>query len=62
MKVDEFYEKLSQAVSDPKEKDFFLLLAGIEQEHLNSLIKTEAFFLDPAAWYQEFEHGGLDGA
>ncbi|MBN2707154.1 MAG: ferritin family protein [Deltaproteobacteria bacterium] len=58
----DFYEKLRAAASDPREKNFFALLAGIEGQHLKSLLATEAFFLDPAQWYQEYEHGGLDGA
>ncbi|HDS17144.1 MAG TPA: hypothetical protein ENN66_11175 [Proteobacteria bacterium] len=57
-----FYEKMRAAVSDPREKDFFALMAGIEGQHLKSLLLTEAFFLDPAQWYQEYEHSGLDGA
>ncbi|NIA18916.1 MAG: hypothetical protein GWP07_00525 [Xanthomonadaceae bacterium] len=57
-----FYEKLRDASTDPKEKDFFALMAKIEYEHLASLKETEGYFLDPAAWYQQMEHGGLDGA
>jgi len=56
-----FYKKLSESSPDKKEKSFFNLLAAIENEHLQSLIETEAFFLDPAQWYQQNEHGGLDG-
>ncbi len=56
-----FYKKLSDSSQDKREKDFFALLAAIENEHLQSLIETEAFFLDPAQWYQQNEHGGLDG-
>jgi rubrerythrin len=57
-----FYQKLSAASTNRKEKDFFALLAKIEFEHLESLKETEAYFLDPAGWYQKMEHGGLDGA
>ena len=57
-----FYEKLRDGSQDEREKAFFALLVAIENEHLQSLIETEAFFLDPAQWYQQNEHGGLDGA
>ena len=57
-----FYEKLKDSSQDEREKAFFALLSAIENEHLQSLIKTEAFFLDPAQWYQQNEHSGLDGA
>ncbi len=56
-----FYKKLSESSQDKQEKAFFNLLAAIENEHLQSLIETEAFFLDPAQWYMQNEHGGLDG-
>ncbi|MBN2331573.1 MAG: ferritin family protein [Deltaproteobacteria bacterium] len=57
-----FYEKLRDASDDKKEKAFFALLASIEAEHLASLKDTEAYFIDPAQWFQQMEHGGLDGA
>jgi len=57
-----FYEKLKDGSQDEREKAFFAQLAAIENEHLQSLIETEAFFLDPAQWYQHSERGGLDGA
>ena len=57
-----FYEKLRDDSQDEREKAFFALLVTIENEHLQSLIESEAFFLDPAQWYQQREHSGLDGA
>ena len=57
-----FYADLRDAVSDPKEKKFFELLASIENEHYLSLKDTEEFLMDPAAWYQKHERSGLDGA
>ena len=56
-----FYKKLSDSSDENREKAFFNLLAAIENEHLQSLIETEAFFLDPAQWYQQNERSGLDG-
>jgi rubrerythrin len=57
-----FYAELRDKSSDPKEKAFFGLLAGIEHEHFASLKDTEEFFMDPGAWYQKHESTGLDGA
>jgi len=57
-----FYVRLSDESSDPREKAFFALLAGIEQEHFSSLKDTEEYLTDPAGWYQKTERTGLDGA
>ena len=56
------YAKLRDDVSDPKEKEFFNLLASIEHEHYLSLKDTEEYLTDPASWYTKTEHHGLDGA
>lgn len=57
----DFYVKLADAVSDPKEKAFFDLLARIERDHYLSLKDTEEFLTDPAAWYTLTDHHILDG-
>ncbi|HOW57440.1 MAG TPA: ferritin family protein [Smithellaceae bacterium] len=56
------YTKLEKASSDPKEKLFFSMLAGIERDHLLSLRDTEEFLTDPVFWYQNAEKTSLDGA
>lgn len=56
------YTKLENGSTDPKEKDFFNLLAGIERQHFLSLRDTEEFLTDPAAWYQNAEKTTMDGA
>jgi len=56
------YAKLRDDVSDPKEKEFFELLANIEHEHYLSLKDTEEYLTDPASWYTKTERHGLDGA
>jgi rubrerythrin len=56
------YAKLRDDVSDPKEKEFFNLLAKIEHEHYLSLKDTEEYLTDPSSWYTKTEHHGLDGA
>ncbi len=57
-----YYAKLRDAVSDPKEKVFFDLLARIEHEHCMSLKETEEFLADPSSWYARTERHTLDGA
>ncbi len=57
-----FYARLAEGSSDAKEKAFFALMAGIEQEHFASLKDTEEYFIDPSSWYRRMEKGGLDGA
>lgn len=56
------YSKLEKQSTDPKEKAFFNMLAGVEREHLLSLRDTEEFLTDPATWFQNVERSGLDGA
>lgn len=56
------YAELRDAVSDIREKEFFGILARIENEHYLSLKDTEEYFTDPASWYRKAEHHSLDGA
>ena len=56
-----FYAELRDAVSDPREKQFFDLLSKIENEHYLSLKDTEEYFIDPPSWYRKAEHHTLDG-
>jgi rubrerythrin len=56
------YAKLRDNVSDPKEKEFFNLLARIEHGHYLSLKDAEEYLTDPASWYTKTERHGLDGA
>jgi rubrerythrin len=56
------YTKLEKGSTDPKEKDFFNLIAGIERTHFLSLRETEEFLTDPVSWYQDAEKTTLDGA
>jgi rubrerythrin len=58
----EYYAKLRDKVSDPKEKAFFNLLADIEHEHYVSLKDTEEYMTDPLSWFRKKENAGLDGA
>ena len=56
-----FYADLRDAVTNPREKEFFGLLATIENEHYLSLKDTEEYLTDPASWYRKMEHHTLDG-
>lgn len=55
------YTKLEEGSTDPKEKAFFGLLAGIERQHFLSLRDTEEFLTDPVSWYQKTDKSSLDG-
>lgn len=55
------YAKLRDEVSDPREKDFFALLAGIEREHYLSLKDVEEYIKDPEGWLRRTERHSLDG-
>ncbi len=57
----ESYAKLRDSVANPKEKEFFSLLAQIENEHYLSLKEVEEFMTDPESYYRRIEHHGLDG-
>lgn len=56
------YAKLRDSVTDPREKEFFSLLAQVENEHYLSLKDAEEFLTDPESYYRKKEHHGLDGA
>jgi rubrerythrin len=58
----DLYTKLEKASTDPREKAFFNLIAGIERTHFLSLRDTEEFLTDPVSWYQNAEKTTLDGA
>lgn len=55
-----FYTEMVEMVSDPKEREFFELMARIEREHYLSLKEAEEFFVDPEGWYRRRESPGLD--
>ena len=56
-----FYGELRDSVSNPREKEFFGLLATIENEHYLSLKDTEEYLTDPVSWYRQKEHHTFDG-
>jgi rubrerythrin len=56
-----YYADLRDAVTNPKEKEFFDLLAMIENEHYLSLRNAEEYLSDPESWYRHMEHHTFDG-
>jgi rubrerythrin len=56
------YTKLEEGSTDPREKEFFNLIASVERQHFLSLCDTEVFLTDPATWYLNVEKPMLDGA
>jgi len=57
----DFYARLRDEVTDPREKAFFDLLSRMEHEHFNSLQDTEELLVNPEAWYLNKEKSILDG-
>ncbi len=57
----QFYAKLRDSSTDPKEKAFFNLLSMIENEHYLSLRDAEEYFADPTGWFVKMEHHTFDG-
>ena len=61
-KTMKFYEQHLQKAADPLEKEFTEKMAAEERGHYTALKDMKFYLTDPAAWYQEKEHSGLDGA
>jgi rubrerythrin len=58
----EFYAKLGDKSTEPAQKAFFALLAGIEREHYLALKDAENYLKDPEDWLMRSERASLDGA
>jgi rubrerythrin len=61
-KGEKFYSDLRDAVDNPREKEFYGMLASMEREHRLSLEDTLDYFKDPEGWYRIKEGHTLDGA
>lgn len=59
---EKFYAELAAVCDNPKEKEFFEFLSGIEREHRLSLTDTLSYLENPESWLEEHERSGLDGA
>jgi len=57
-----FYEGRRPQALDPKELTFIDLMIREEKGHHRTLNDMRFYLTDPAGWFREREHGGLDGA
>ncbi|HNY65446.1 MAG TPA: ferritin family protein [Deltaproteobacteria bacterium] len=57
----DFYARLRDESTDPREKAFFAMLSGIEREHYLALKDAEEYLKDPEGWLRRTERGSLDG-
>ena len=61
-KTMKFYQDYLSEATDPLEKEFVEKMVEEERGHYTALKDMKHYMSDPAAWYQEMERGGLDGA
>ncbi len=61
-KTMKFYQDYLPKAKDPLEKEFVEKMVAEERGHYTALKDMKLFMADPAAWYQEMERSGLDGA
>ncbi|MCD6486851.1 MAG: ferritin family protein [Syntrophobacterales bacterium] len=57
----EFYEKQLIKAIDPLEQEFIRKMVIEEKGHYAALTDMKFYLFDPAGWFREKEHGGLDG-
>ncbi|MFH1003741.1 MAG: ferritin family protein [Chloroflexota bacterium] len=57
----DFYQERSRSAGYEVEKDFYLKIAAIEQQHHLLLVDYLEYLGDPAGWFVKHEHPSLDG-
>ena len=57
----EFYEEQLAKAVDPLEQEFIKEMVAEERSHHAALTDMKLYLSDPAGWFREKEHGGLDG-
>jgi rubrerythrin len=57
----EFYEEQLKNATDKLETEFIKEMISEEKSHYVALKDMRLYFSDPASWFREREHGGLDG-
>ena len=57
----EFYEKQLTKATDFLEQEFIRKMVAEERGHHAALTDMKFYLSDPAGWFREKEHGGLDG-
>jgi rubrerythrin len=56
-----FYKEHLTAADDPREREFIEAMIEEERSHHAALTDMRYYLTDPAAWFSEKEHWGLDG-
>ncbi len=62
MRAITFYQEQLEQATHPLEREFIEQLISEEKSHHSALSDMKLYFSDPAAWFGEQEHSGLDGA
>ncbi|MBW2631917.1 MAG: ferritin family protein [Deltaproteobacteria bacterium] len=57
----EFYEKQLTKATNPLEQEFIRKMVAEERGHHAALTDMKFYLSDPAGWFREKEHSGLDG-
>lgn len=57
----EFYEEQLTKTVDSLEQEFIKEMVAEERNHHAALTDMKLYLSDPAGWFREKEHGGLDG-
>jgi rubrerythrin len=58
----QFYRKQLEHTVDPLEREFLNRIIEQEREHHKVLADLRFYYVDPANWFMEKSHSGLDGA
>jgi rubrerythrin len=58
----QFYRKQLESTVDPLEREFLNRIIEEEGEHHKALADLRFYYVDPANWFMEKSHSGLDGA
>lgn len=61
-KASTYFSCSGERLKDPAERELFRSLAGMKHEYFLNLRDIEEYLKDPASWFAELEHHGLDGA
>jgi len=61
-KASAYFFRFGEQLNDPAERELFRSIAGMKREYFLNLRDIEEYLKDPASWFAELEHHGLDGA
>ena len=57
-----FYREQLEHADDPQAREFLTRIIQEEGEHYKALADLRFYYVDPANWFMEKSHSGLDGA